>query len=110
VGERVARTDPLFDYLARTVPGGAAGLNDLVPLDPQRVVDAFAWWLFDQPYLMCSLNELAGKNLACWCPLVDVDGRRVPCHADFLLELANDDELPKRVPGAAMAAVEAGES
>lgn len=28
-------------------------------------------------------NELAGKNLACWCPLDQ------PCHADVLLELAN---------------------
>jgi len=27
--------------------------------------------------------ELAGKNLACWCPLDQ------PCHADVLLELAN---------------------
>lgn len=27
--------------------------------------------------------ELAGKNLACWCPLT------APCHADVLLELAN---------------------
>lgn len=33
--------------------------------------------------------ELAGKNLACWCPLVDTDGNPVPCHADVLLELAN---------------------
>ena len=29
-------------------------------------------------------RELAGKDLACWCP---VDGR--PCHADVLLEIAN---------------------
>ena len=28
-------------------------------------------------------EHLAGKNLACWCPL---DGQ--PCHADILLELA----------------------
>lgn len=28
--------------------------------------------------------HLAGKNLACWCPL---DGR--PCHADVLLHYAN---------------------
>ena len=28
-------------------------------------------------------KELAGKNLACWCPLDQ------PCHADVLLELAN---------------------
>lgn len=27
--------------------------------------------------------ELAGKDLACWCPLSS------PCHADVLLELAN---------------------
>ena len=27
--------------------------------------------------------ELAGKNLACWCPLGG------PCHADVLLEIAN---------------------
>jgi len=29
-------------------------------------------------------SELAGKNLACWCPLDK------PCHADVLLELANN--------------------
>lgn len=28
--------------------------------------------------------KLAGKNLACWCPLDQ------PCHADVLLELANE--------------------
>jgi hypothetical protein len=28
-------------------------------------------------------TRLAGKNLACWCPLGQ------PCHADVLLELAN---------------------
>jgi hypothetical protein len=27
--------------------------------------------------------ELAGKNLACWCPLDQ------PCHADVLLRIAN---------------------
>jgi hypothetical protein len=29
------------------------------------------------------LTELAGHDLACWCPLDQ------PCHADVLLELAN---------------------
>jgi hypothetical protein len=32
---------------------------------------------------------LGGKDLACWCPLVDKDGNKVPCHADVLLEIAN---------------------
>ena len=30
-----------------------------------------------------SLDELKGKDLACWCPL------HKPCHADVLLRLAN---------------------
>lgn len=30
------------------------------------------------------LDELRGKNLACWCALDQ------PCHADILLEIAND--------------------
>ena len=40
--------------------------------------------------LICSeivaAHELAGKDLACWCPLSS------PCHADVLLELANAGE------------------
>lgn len=35
------------------------------------------------------LAELAGHDLACWCPLVS-RGAYVPCHADVLLSLAND--------------------
>jgi hypothetical protein len=33
--------------------------------------------------------ELAGKDLACWCPLMDAAGRPVPCHGDILLAIAN---------------------
>lgn len=32
------------------------------------------------------ISELRGKNLACWCSLDK------PCHADVLLEIANDSE------------------
>jgi hypothetical protein len=39
-----------------------------------------------------SLSELRGHDLACWCPLEDEHGNRVPCHADVLLDLANRDE------------------
>lgn len=35
------------------------------------------------PKLHTIKRALAGKNLACWCPLDH------PCHADVLLELAN---------------------
>jgi hypothetical protein len=37
-------------------------------------------------------SALAGKDLACWCPLEDGHGNPVPCHADVLLELANAPE------------------
>lgn len=33
-----------------------------------------------------------GHDLVCWCPLVDENGHRIPCHADVLLELANPQE------------------
>lgn len=42
--------------------------------------------LFSVKYAKYDLAELRGKNLACWCPLDR------PCHADILLELANQDE------------------
>lgn len=31
------------------------------------------------------LDELKGKDLVCWCS-------PAPCHADILMEIANDDE------------------
>ncbi|MCR1785331.1 DUF4326 domain-containing protein [Nocardioides carbamazepini] len=34
------------------------------------------------------VHELAGKDLACWCPLDQ------PCHADVLLEIANAPTSP----------------
>lgn len=37
--------------------------------------------------------DLAGRDLACWCPVTDESGFRVPCHADVLLELANAPDL-----------------
>lgn len=49
---------------------------------------------FRRRFIRMSLAEAArcylrGRNLACWCPLVDKDGKPVPCHADVLLEIAN---------------------
>jgi hypothetical protein len=36
-----------------------------------------------------AFRALRGRNLACWCPLTDAQGNRIPCHADVLLEIAN---------------------
>lgn len=39
-------------------------------------------------------RELRGKDLACWCPLVNDEGTPVPCHADVLLDIANQEVRP----------------
>jgi len=63
------------------------------------VVRAFADWLRGNRWAdgsgpaaddrhaayLASIHELAGRDLACWCPLDQ------PCHADVLLELANQE-------------------
>ncbi|HOD84736.1 MAG: hypothetical protein BWX88_05095 [Planctomycetes bacterium ADurb.Bin126] len=52
-------------------------------------VAAFRFHLSDRPglipYTKADVREhLRGKDLACWCPLDQ------PCHADVLLEIANE--------------------
>lgn len=54
--------------------------------------DSLYWTMenFQQVLIICRAlddGELAGKNLACWCPLDQ------PCHADVLLEIANGGAL-----------------
>lgn len=63
--------------------------------DPQHAVELFRAWLTkDRRYPRTGhgpigaapdLTALAGRDLACWCPLDQ------PCHADVLLELANNE-------------------
>lgn len=58
-------------------------------------VNGTDWTEHRQPHrdrLLRDLQELRGKNLACWCKVWDEDGKRVPCHADVLLEIANEGE------------------
>lgn len=57
--------------------------------DGHHAVSLFRSWMFHRQRSENLVTELRGKNLACWCPLVDAQGRPVPCHADVLLELAN---------------------
>ena len=65
--------------------------------DRATAVSAFRDWLAGDPWacgcredyedrrqtMIANLEELRGKDLACWCPL------EVACHADVLLEVAN---------------------
>lgn len=76
--------------------GQQIGNNDW-PMTPEEGVACYRKWIvardadrerskrsFDGPYSDKIKTELRGKNLACWCPLDQ------PCHADVLLEIAND--------------------
>ncbi len=52
-----------------------------------KAVELFRWKMVQPGFWSNAkrrLPELRGKNLACWC------GLDQPCHADVLLELAND--------------------
>jgi hypothetical protein len=51
---------------------------------PQQAVDGFRR-MWAQPHQRAFIQEkLRGHDLACWCPLDQA------CHADVLLEIAND--------------------
>ncbi|MER2509546.1 MAG: DUF4326 domain-containing protein, partial [Amaricoccus sp.] len=39
-------------------------------------------------HVLDHLEELRGRNLACWCRIIS-RGEYCPCHADVLLEIAN---------------------
>lgn len=52
------------------------------PMDAEDAVHCFE--LFQVGEL--PVDELAGKDLACWCPL------DAPCHADVLLKYANPED------------------
>lgn len=48
----------------------------------------------ENPALVAAARrELAGKNLACWCPVFPYSDRDGCCHADVLLELANEEQV-----------------
>lgn len=69
-------------------------VTDLPDHVVKRLYDDHAKWkrrINGHPIEMAR-SELAGKNLACFCPLDQ------PCHADVLLELANHPLPPNKEP------------
>jgi len=62
---------------------GSQGCRGLY-VDAPLAVDLFRTWVLQDEFFRALVRtELAGKDLACWCPL------GWPCHADVLLEIAN---------------------
>ena len=71
--------------LGMTPAQAVAGYRDLIQTrltlfdgeehEPETVAHVQGW--------VAALDQLRGRDLACWCPLDQ------PCHADVLLEVAN---------------------
>ena len=61
--------------------------------DREQLVRLYRGWLrngvWSGDLFAEAKKQLRGRDLACWCPLVDSEGNRIPCHADVLLEVAN---------------------
>lgn len=78
-------------WTVRAPSGREIGRDDTPDAAAQRAVDAFRAWLADgslpaQRRLIKIREELRGRDLACWCK------PESPCHADVLLELANQGD------------------
>jgi hypothetical protein len=72
------------------VGGGRWSKDPHPPLTREQAIECYRFCAeFDLEQDPWAFADLAGRDLACWCPLVDEEGQRVPCHADVLLELAN---------------------
>ncbi len=51
-----------------------------------RAIACYEEWITKRPALIAAAKkELRGKDLICWCA-------PMPCHADILLRIANEDE------------------
>lgn len=74
-------------YVVGTWDGPAMQFFDEKKQASEMAVKFFHHWINQPPQnnlRLQAMKELKGKNLACWCK----EGE--PCHADVLLELAND--------------------
>ena len=75
------------------MPPGALYVGRPTPYgNPYKTAQEYREWLngdlpgqfrYDRQFVISHVKYLRGIDLACWCPLDK------PCHADILLELAN---------------------
>ena len=104
VGEPISRDSELWPYVERVLPGldsgSGASAIDRIPFTAvtltraEDVVAAYSWWVIEQPALMLRMvDELGGRDLACWCKL-PIGSEPDICHAANLLELVAELEAP----------------
>lgn len=83
-----------------SAPGDPEAEFELLSVDSREVAaGAFYEWLTGQwsvrdlderrAWMLAHLPDLAGRDLACWCPLGMGEGGVHQCHAEALLDLAN---------------------
>lgn len=54
-----------------------------------QAVEWYEWYRSVSPLSAVEIDELRGKNLACWCRV------GLPCHGDVLLRMANKRPMPQ---------------
>lgn len=78
-----------FIVSPKVKPGSRSGCDYICVPTVEDAVECYRLYMVEQMQLhQCvrdAVAELRGKNLACWCPIGS------PCHADVLLELANQE-------------------
>lgn len=83
-------------YRVGYLSGSPYSNHQFIPKNNQEAVDYYRNWVIGYvsdgggvkliPFAGAHrIDELRGKNLACWCRLDQ------PCHADILLEIANKE-------------------
>lgn len=79
-------TDPVFT--GASVHGMPLTRSGVVE-DRAHAIDLFGFWVLAKvPFTRAEvMRDLAGRDLACWCPT------SMPCHGDLLLEWANGGAL-----------------
>ena len=64
--------------------------NPYADQDNSELVRLFRQTCLTPEFMRSVRSELKGKDLACWCPLDQ------PCHADVLLQVANEEASDDR--------------
>ncbi|SEN88259.1 DUF4326 domain-containing protein [Nonomuraea pusilla] len=84
--------DPCPSSVLNVAIGGTPLARQGVVEDRKHAVELFSYWLMAEvPYTSVDIRrDLAGRDLACWCPLPE-PGEADWCHAALLLILANGE-------------------
>jgi len=87
------RMPPNAKYIGRPTKWGNIFDTNTFPITLEQSLSRYESWIRDILKVDSHfLDELKGKDLACWCPLKDKNGNPVACHADVILRLLNDDK------------------